>query len=68
MFEEYETSANIRTVVRTSKIIINLKTDGQIVGSKGCEVTDSGSAVIIEIPLLDIVTLEKPIEIFVEWE
>jgi len=68
MFEEYETSANIRTIIRSSKIIINLKTDGQIVGSKGCKVTDSGSDVIIEIPLLDIVTLEKPIEVFVEWE
>ena len=68
MFEEYETSANIRTIVRTSKIIINLKTDGQIVLNKGCKVLDSGSSVIIEIPLLDIVTLEKPIEVFVEWE
>lgn len=68
MFEEYETSANIRTIVRTSKIIINLKTDGQIVLNKGCKVLDSGSSVIIEIPLLDIVTLEKPIEVSVEWE
>jgi len=68
MFEEYETSANIRTIVRTSKIIINLKTDGQIVLNKGCKVLDSGSTAIIEIPLLDIVTLEKPIEVFVEWE
>ncbi len=68
MFDEYGTSENIRTVVRTSKIIINLKTDGQIVASKGCKITDSGSDAIIVIPLLDIVTLEKPIEVFVEWE
>jgi len=68
MFEEYENSANIRAIVRSSKIVINLKTDGQIVGSKSCRIADSGSDAIIEIPLLDIVTLEKPIEVFVEWE
>ena len=68
MFEEYETSAKIRAIVMASKIVINLKTDGRIVSSKGCKVLDSVSSAIIEIPLLDIVTLEKPIEIVVEWE
>ncbi len=68
LFDEYDTSANIRAIVQSSRILINLQTDGRIVFSKGCKVSDSGSSAVIEIPLLDIVTLEEPIRISVEWE
>ncbi|MDA3941369.1 MAG: hypothetical protein PF693_19025 [Spirochaetia bacterium] len=66
LFEEYESSYGIRSIVKASEILINLKVDGQIVDCYGCN--GSGSDVLIKIPLLDIVTLEEPIEIFVEWE
>lgn len=66
LFEEYESSYRIRSIVKSSKIIINLQVDGKIVECSGC--TGSGSIAVIKIPLLDIVTLEQPIEIVVEWE
>ncbi len=66
LFEEYETSYKIRSIVKSSEIVINLQIDGKIVECYGC--TDSGSTVEIKIPLLDIVTLENPIDIRVEWE
>lgn len=66
LFEEYESSWRIRSVLKSSEIIINLQVDGKIVECSGC--TGSGSMAVIKIPLLDIVTLEEPIEIVVEWE
>ncbi len=66
LFEEYESSWRIRSILKSSEIIINLRIDGKIVRCYGC--TGSGSTAVIKIPLLDIVTLEKPIEVIVEWE
>ena len=66
LFEEYESSWRIRSILKSSEIIINLQVDGKIVDCYGC--TGSGSEVEIKIPLLDIVTLEQPIEVSVEWE
>lgn len=66
LFEEYESSYRIRSIVQSSEIIINLQVDGKIVKCHGC--TGSGESAEIRIPLLDIVTLEKPIEVVVEWE
>ena len=66
LFEEYESSYRIRSIVKSSEIIINLQVDGKIVECYGC--TGSGSSAEIRIPLLDIVTLEGPIEVAVEWE
>ncbi|RLD35510.1 MAG: hypothetical protein DRI73_02485 [Bacteroidetes bacterium] len=68
LFEEYESSYKIRSIVKSSEIIINLNVDGKISKIEGNNVIASDSGVIINIPLLDIVTLEKPIEIVVEWE
>ncbi len=68
LFEEYESSYKIRSIVKSSEVLINLKVDGQIINCDGCTISESGSGVIIKIPLLDIVTLEKPIEISMEWE
>ena len=68
LFEEYETSYKIRSIVKSSEVLINLKVDGKIISCNGCSSSESGTSVIIQIPLLDIVTLEKPIEIVVEWE
>ena len=66
LFEEYESSYRIRSIVKSSEIIINLQVDGKIVECSGC--TGSGSSAEIRIPLLDIVTLAEPIEVVVEWE
>ncbi len=66
LFEEYETPSIIRRIIRESEIIIDLKIDGTVINYSGCSV--SGRNVIIQIPLLDIVTLKDPIEISVEWE
>ena len=66
LFEEYETPSNIRRIIRESEIIIDLEIDGTVIDYSVCSV--SGRNVIIRIPLLDIVTLKKPIEIFLEWE
>ena len=66
LFEEYESSWRIRSILKSSEIIINLQVDGKIVECYGC--TGSGSSAEIRIPLLDIVTLEGPIEVAVEWE
>ena len=66
LFEEYESSWRIRSILKSSEIIINLQVDGKIVECSGC--TGSGSTAEIRIPLLDIVTLEHPIEVTVEWE
>ena len=65
LFEEYESSWRIRSILKSSEIIINLQVDGKISKSLGC--TFSGSTAEIKIPLLDIVTLEKPIEVVIEW-
>ena len=66
LFEEYESPYRIRSILKSSEIIINLQVDGKIVECYGC--TGSGSRAEIMIPLLDIVTLEQPIEVVVEWE
>ncbi len=66
LFEEYESSYRIRSILKSSEIIINLQIDGKIVECYGC--TGSGSRAEIRIPLLDIVTLEEPIEVVVEWK
>jgi len=66
LFEEYESSWKIRSIIKSSEVLINLKVDGRIINCDGC--TFSGSTALIVIPLLDIVTLENPIEIVVEWE
>ena len=66
LFEEYESSYRIRSIVKSSEIIINLQVDGKIVECYGC--TGSGSSAEIRIPLLDIITMEEPIEVVVEWE
>jgi hypothetical protein len=66
LFEEYESSNNIRSIIKLSDIIINLDFDGEIVECSGCSGSDSSIEIII--PLLDIVTLEKPIEVIVEWK
>ena len=66
LFEEYESSWKIRSIINSSEVLINLKVDGRIINCNGC--TFSGTRAVIVIPLLDIVTLEKPIEIVVEWE
>lgn len=68
LFEEYETSSKIRSIVKSSEVLINLKVDGWIINCDGCTASDSESAAIIKISLLDIVTLEKAIEVTVEWE
>ena len=68
LFEEYESSYKIRSIVKSSEIVINLKVDGHIIDCDGCTISDSDSMAVIKIPLLDIVTLEKPIKIVVEWE
>ena len=68
LFEEYESSLKIRSIVKSSEVLIDLKVDGHIVNCEGFYVSESGNSVAIQIPLLDIVTLEKPIEIVVEWE
>ena len=68
LFEEYETSSKIRSTIKSSEVLINLKVDGHIVNCDGCTKSETESSVQIKIPLLDIVTLEKPIEIIVEWE
>ena len=66
LFEEYESSYRIRSILKSSEIIINLQVDGEIRKSLGC--TFVGSTAEIRIPLLDIVTLEKSIEVVIEWE
>ena len=68
LFEEYESSYKIRSIVKSSEVIINLKVDGRIITCDGCIASESGSIALIKIPLLDIVTLDQPIEIVVEWE
>ena len=68
LFEEYESSYYIRTIIKSSEVSINLNVDGDIVNYVGCSVSESGTFASIKIPLLDIVTLEKPIEVVVEWE
>ncbi len=68
LFEEYESSWKIRSIVKSSEVLINLKIDGKIINCDGCTSSEIGSNAIIRIPLLDIVTLEKPIEVVVEWE
>lgn len=66
LFEEYESSYRIRSILKSSAIIINLKVDGKIIEFSGC--TASGSTAEIRIPLLDIVTLDKPIVVEIVWE
>lgn len=66
LFEEYASSLDIRSIVKSSEIVISLNVDGNITKCYGC--TGSGSTALIKIPLLDIVTLVKPIEISVEWK
>jgi hypothetical protein len=66
LFEEYESSWKIRSILKSSEIIINLQVDGKIVECSGC--TGSGSSAEIRIPLLEIVTLVEPIEVVVEWK
>ena len=68
LFEEYESSWKIRSIIKSSEVLIKLKVDGRIIDCDGCTISDSGSMTVIKIPLLDIVTLEKPIQITVEWE
>jgi len=68
LFEEYESPYYVRTIIKTSEVSINLKVDGVIVNCEGCSVSKSGTSAVIKIPLLDIVTLEKPIEVLLEWE
>lgn len=68
LFEEYAASYDIRSIIKSSEVLINLKVDGNIINCDGCTSSDSKSGTIIKIPFLDIVTLEKPIEISVEWE
>ncbi|MEA1912062.1 MAG: hypothetical protein U9N32_10395 [Spirochaetota bacterium] len=66
LFEEYESPYKIRLLIQSSEVLINLNIDGEIINCDGC--TFSGPTAVIVIPLLDIVTLEKPIEVAVEWE
>ncbi len=70
LLEEYESSSKIRSIINSSEVLINLNLDGRIVNYSGYikSEIESESSVQIKIPLLDIVTLEKPIEFVVEWE
>lgn len=68
LFEEYESSYKIRAIVKSSEVLINLNVDGTIINCHGGDVSGSGSTATIKIPLLDIVTLDTPIQIVVEWE
>jgi hypothetical protein len=66
LFEEYESPETIRAIIKSSEIVINLVVDGEI--SSLSSGSFSGSVAEITIPLIDIVTLEEPIEITIEWK
>ena len=61
-FSAYETPDRIRTMVDNASMILRVKTDGSIISQRGGRI-ENNNTVVFEIPLMDFILLEKPIDL-----
>ena len=61
-FSAYETPDRIRTMVDNASMTLRVRTDGSIISQRGGRI-ENNNTVVFEIPLMDFILLEKPIDL-----
>lgn len=61
-FSAYEEPERIKSLVSTAKMTLRIQTEGKIISQKGGRI-ESSNVAVFEIPLMDFILLEKPIDL-----